>query len=192
MNGTEQAFRLIVLRWPNPQPNLFEADRYCYHAVATNRKEAASEVIWKHNGRGQSENWHKELKIGLGMEQMPCGQFEANAMYFAIGVLAYNLAQLLKRQVLPAVVSHGDGGHAALEGVSAGGQVGAPRARLGAADQSRPGEMASYCNPRDSVARRCRPERRREKRAVVGQLRSGVRVWRKITPGRNREPLIMN
>ena len=101
MNGTEQAFRLIVLRWPNPQPSLFEADRYCYHAVAANREEAASAVIWKHNGRGNSENWHKELKSGLGMEQMPCGQFKANAMYFAIGVLAYNLAQLLKRQVLP-------------------------------------------------------------------------------------------
>jgi hypothetical protein len=102
MNGTEQAFRLIVLRWPNPQPNLFAADRYGYHAVAANREEPASAVIWKHNGRGNSENWHKELKSGLGMEQMPCGQFEANAMYFAIGVLAYNLAQLLKRQVLPA------------------------------------------------------------------------------------------
>jgi hypothetical protein len=102
MNGTEQAFRLIVLRWPNPQPNLFEADRYGYHAVAANREEPASAVIWKHNGRGNSENWHKELKSGLGMEQMPCGQFEANALYFAIGVLAYNLAQLLKRQVLPA------------------------------------------------------------------------------------------
>ena len=58
-------------------------------------------MIWKHNGRGQCENWHKELKIGMGMEQMPCGEFEANAMYFAIGVLAYNLAQLLKRRVLP-------------------------------------------------------------------------------------------
>jgi hypothetical protein len=101
MNGTEQAFRLIVLRWPNPQPNLFEASSYCYHAVATNREEPAREVIWKHKGRGQCENWHKELKLGMGMEQMPCGQFEANAMYFAIGVLAYNLAQLLKRQVLP-------------------------------------------------------------------------------------------
>ncbi len=101
MNGTEQAFRLIVLRWPNPQPNLFEAERYSYHAVATNREESASEVIWKHNGRGQCENWHKELKAGLAMEQMPCGEFEANAMYFAIGVLAYNLAQLLKRRVLP-------------------------------------------------------------------------------------------
>jgi len=102
MNGTEQAFRLIVLRWPNPQPSLFAADRYYYHAVATNRQEVASGVIWKHNQRGNSENWHKELKVGFGMEQMPCGQFEANAVYFAIGVLAYNLAQLLKRQVLPA------------------------------------------------------------------------------------------
>jgi hypothetical protein len=102
MNGTEQAFRLMVLRWPNPQPNLFEAERYCYHAVASNREEPASEVVWKHNQRGESENWHKELKVGFGMEQMPCGQLEANALYFAIGVLAYNLGQLLKRRVLPA------------------------------------------------------------------------------------------
>jgi hypothetical protein len=102
MNGTDQAFRLIVLRWPNPQPNLFESGSWCYHAVATNRVGPAREVIWKHNGRGQSENWHQELKLGIGMEQMPCGQFEANALYFAIGVLAYNLAQVLKKRVLPA------------------------------------------------------------------------------------------
>jgi hypothetical protein len=101
MNETKQAFRLTVLRWLNPQPSLFESERYGYYAVATNREESAAEVIWKHNQRGNSENWHKELKIGVGMEQMPCGQFEANALYFAIGVLAYNLAQLLKRQVLP-------------------------------------------------------------------------------------------
>ncbi|MDE3179415.1 MAG: transposase [Acidobacteriota bacterium] len=101
MNGTEQAFRLIALRWPNPQPNLFEAERFCYHAVATSREESACALIWRHNGRGESENWHKELKAGLGMEQMPCGEFGANAMYFALGVLAYNLAQVLKRQVLP-------------------------------------------------------------------------------------------
>ncbi len=101
MNETKQAFRLIVLRWLNPQPSLFESERHCYHAVASNREESAAEVIWKHNGRGQSENWHKELKLDMGMEQMPCGQRAANALYFAIGVLAYNLAQLLKRRVLP-------------------------------------------------------------------------------------------
>ena len=79
----------------------FETEQYGYHAVATNRVASATEVIWQHNGRGQSENWHKELKLDVGIEQMPCGQKEANGLYFAIGVLAYNLAQLLKRRVLP-------------------------------------------------------------------------------------------
>lgn len=37
------------------------------------------------------ENHIKELKIGIGMEQMPCGEFEANRMYFSIGVLTHNL-----------------------------------------------------------------------------------------------------
>ena len=103
MNHSKQAFRLIVLRWENPQPGLFEQSRYCYHAVASNRPqtETATEVIRKHNARGESENWHKELKVGYAMEQMPCGETAANAMYFAIGVLAYNLGVLLKEDVLP-------------------------------------------------------------------------------------------
>jgi Transposase DDE domain group 1 len=106
LNETKQAFRLLVLRWPNPQPSLFEASEYCYHAVATNRAERASEIIWRHNERGASENWHKELKLGFGMEQLPCGQFAANALFFAIGVLAYNLGLVLKAEVLPAEYRH--------------------------------------------------------------------------------------
>lgn len=103
---SKEAFRLIVLRWPNPQPSLFEANAYCYHAVATNREQGASEIIWEHNQRGESENWHKELKLGFGMEQLPCGQFAANALFFAIGVLAYNLGVLLKAEVLPKEYRH--------------------------------------------------------------------------------------
>ncbi len=59
-------------------------------------------MVHLHNQRGESENWHKELKLGYGMEQLPCGELEANAMFFGIGVLAYNLGVLLKAQVLPA------------------------------------------------------------------------------------------
>ena len=40
------------------------------------------------------------------MEQMPCGELEANAMFFAIGVLAYNLGVLLKAQLLPEEYRH--------------------------------------------------------------------------------------
>ena len=85
LNGTEPAFRLMVLRWPNPPPSLLEADRYGNQAVATNREERGREVIWKHKPRGQGEKGQKELKVGLGMEQMRCGQREAKALYFAIG-----------------------------------------------------------------------------------------------------------
>ena len=62
-----------MLRWKNPQPSLLEADRYCYEAVATNRKERVREVIWKHNERGNGENGHKELKIGLGWSRGRAG-----------------------------------------------------------------------------------------------------------------------
>jgi hypothetical protein len=103
LNQSQRAFRLIVVRWKNPQPSLFEAQKYCYHAVASNRPagESASQVLWGHNPRGEAENWHKELKLELGMEQMPCGQQEANALFFAIGVLAYNLSLVLKANLLP-------------------------------------------------------------------------------------------
>jgi hypothetical protein len=108
MEKSKQAFRLLVLRWPNPQPDLFETRPYCYHAVASNREQAesASKVIYRHNQRGESENWHKELKLGFGLEQLPCGQIAANALFFAIGVLAYNLGVLLKAEVLPEQYRH--------------------------------------------------------------------------------------
>lgn len=41
--------------------------------------------------RGEAENWIKELKEGFGMDWMPCWETYANAVYFRIGVIAYNL-----------------------------------------------------------------------------------------------------
>ena len=59
------------------------------------------EVLKRHNQRGQAENFNKELKIGLGMERMPCGQTHANAVFFRIGVIAYNLFIGFKRLSCP-------------------------------------------------------------------------------------------
>jgi hypothetical protein len=96
MEKTEGAFRLIVIRRPY-QGTLFaeEDEKVKYAVIATNRTESAEEVVSWYNQRGQcSENRIKELKIGFGMERMPCGQLRANAMFFRIGVLAYNLFRL--------------------------------------------------------------------------------------------------
>ena len=95
MNETKKAFRLVVKRWGRRQGELFEnGGQYFYHAVATNwleEEKDTQEVLDWHNQRGQAENFNKELKIGFGMERMPCGQSYANAVFFRIGVMAYNL-----------------------------------------------------------------------------------------------------
>jgi hypothetical protein len=96
MNETKEAFRLVVIRRPF-QGNLFsnEESPERYTVIATNRGGSVEELVKWYNQRGEcSENRIKELKIGFGMERMPCGQFEANAVFFRIGVLAYNIGRL--------------------------------------------------------------------------------------------------
>jgi len=97
LQKTEQPLRLVVQRWRNPQPSLFEPQGWYYHVITTNRDDlSAEEVVRFHNQRGQAENEIRELKIGFGMEQMTSGEFEANALWFALGVLVYNLTQAQK------------------------------------------------------------------------------------------------
>jgi hypothetical protein len=105
MNETKKAFRLVVKREVRRQGELFEkGGQYFYHAVATNwleEEKNTEEALKWHNQRGQAENFNKELKIGVGMERMPCGQSYANAVFFRIGVIAYNLFIGFKRLSCP-------------------------------------------------------------------------------------------
>lgn len=101
MNRSRESFRLVVQRWRNPQLDLFNPQQYCYQVIATDLECHKQEVVWRHNARGNNENQIKELKRGMGMERMPCGQHQANALFFAMGILAYNLSVSLKYLCLP-------------------------------------------------------------------------------------------
>jgi len=104
MNNTDKAFDLIIIRRPW-QPDLLDPqadDSKRYVLVATNIKGKSESIVRWYNKRGEaSENRIKELKIGFSMEYMPCGTTKANAVYFRIGVLAYNLFKLFKMAALP-------------------------------------------------------------------------------------------
>jgi hypothetical protein len=104
MNHAKKAFRLVIKRTLRKQENLFEKEKYFHHVVATNWDEeerTAAEVLQWHNQRGEAENFNKELKNGFAMERMPCGQVEANAVFFRIGIIAYNLFIGFKRLSCP-------------------------------------------------------------------------------------------
>ncbi len=98
MNTCSSAFRMVVLRWKDPK-NL---KAYCYHAMATNIDScSAQEIIWTYNSRSCGENDIKELKNGFGMHRLPCGDFNANAVYFGFGVLCLNLFIAQKFLTMP-------------------------------------------------------------------------------------------
>ena len=102
MNKTDKAFRLTVMRHPREQDLFEDKSPYRYHAIASNRpnEDAAATMEWYCKRGDTSENRIKDLKIGFGMEYMPCGSFHANAVFFAIGALTYNLYLGFRAQAL--------------------------------------------------------------------------------------------
>lgn len=99
-NRGKMAFKIVVIRWQDSQPELFRK-LYNYHVIATNLDVDDEKVVWEYNDRAYVENHIKELKGGFGMEGVPCGDFGANSMYFAIGVMTYNLWIAQKLLILP-------------------------------------------------------------------------------------------
>ena len=83
------------------------AGSYIYRAVATNRNKLSdSQIIHWYNQRAEdSENRIKELKLDFGGDTLPCSDFNANALYFLISALSYNLFALM-RQLLPEESAH--------------------------------------------------------------------------------------
>ena len=121
LDGYEQAFTLVVQRTPKRGQQSLDlgedgADdestmtdgRYIYRALATNRDTLSdSEIIHWYNQRGEdSENRIKELKSDFAGERLPCGQFEANALYFHLCVTAYNLFVLFRHSLPPEWHTH--------------------------------------------------------------------------------------
>ena len=90
--------RILILRWKNPEPDLFDSSPYCYCVIGTNNKEIEPmEWLEEHNGRmGSIEHLNKEIKTGLGCDYTPSHEFEKNRGYFLLGVLAHNMVQIMK------------------------------------------------------------------------------------------------
>ena len=97
------AHRLIVLRWPKEQKELFDKEPYEYHAVLTSLDNwTAGLVLQFHRNRQDgSENVNKELKGGFGLEKLPCREMMANAAYFQVALLASTVFAATKYLALP-------------------------------------------------------------------------------------------
>ena len=64
--------------------------------IATNSRVPSRKVVRVYNGRGDVENRIKEGKNTLRWDKTSCHQFEANEARLKMGVLAYNLLQIIR------------------------------------------------------------------------------------------------
>jgi len=97
------AFRMVVIRWPKEQAELFDKDPHEYHAVATSFDDwSAGLVLQFHRSRQDgSENVNKELSGGFGLSKLPCREMLANAAYFQVALLANTVFAAMKHLALP-------------------------------------------------------------------------------------------
>lgn len=102
MKNSNHVFRLVVQRELNQKPDLFGP--YRYYGIITNipkKEKTPEDIIWHHRGRGNCEKYIEDTKYGVNLRFVPCGQLKANAMYYNIGILSFNLLKLMQMLVLP-------------------------------------------------------------------------------------------
>ncbi len=110
------SYRYLAIREPLAQPDLpgleaaqlpfptmdfGEARRHKLFGLVTNRALPGEELIWWHRERcGKSEEAHAVMKDDLAGGRLPSWNFGANAAWWAVMILAFNLNAAMKRLVL--------------------------------------------------------------------------------------------
>ena len=96
--------RYLAIRVRPRQTELFsDGNAYHYYAVVTNRWEIDGEELlrWQRERCGSVEKVHDVMKNDLAGGVMPCGRYYANAAWWRLNCLCYNVISVMKRKALP-------------------------------------------------------------------------------------------
>lgn len=104
---TARPLRYIALRIRSAQGALFD-DSPKYLAVVTNREEltATALVRWHWEKAGTIELLHDVTKNDLAAGLFPSGKFGANAAWYRLNLLTYNVLSVLRQRALPERFRH--------------------------------------------------------------------------------------
>lgn len=95
--GSQQTFEFAAVRF-RKEGEMFS--NYRFLACEGARRDAAA-IFARHKLKGEKEQLLKEVLRGLDLHHPPCAELQANAMFYAIAALAYNLLVTVKLLYLP-------------------------------------------------------------------------------------------
>jgi len=93
----EATFEFAVVRFRKAGEMFWN---YRFLACEGARRDAAA-IFARHKLKGEKEQLLKEVLRGLDLHHPPCAELNANAMFYAIAALAYNLLVTVKLLCLP-------------------------------------------------------------------------------------------
>jgi len=102
----DKARRMVVIRKrltnrPDPQMPLFTLECYSYQVIATNITDMPPGKVWEfYKGRAVIENRIEEVKNQFNLSKIPSSDYMANACYFQMVMVAYNLTNWFRRLLL--------------------------------------------------------------------------------------------
>lgn len=95
--GSPKTFHFAVVRFRRADEMFWN-----YRFVACDEKRQNGAAIFaRHKLKGEKEQLLKEVLRGLDLHHPPCAELNANAMFYAIAALAYNLLVAVKLLCLP-------------------------------------------------------------------------------------------
>jgi hypothetical protein len=89
-------YRLIVVRKREDQRALFPEFEYSYRLYITNTRWSPHKVVRFNRKRADAENLIREPKQGYALDHILSEDFLANAVFFQLELLAYNLVEVFK------------------------------------------------------------------------------------------------
>jgi hypothetical protein len=101
----EQERNFLVIRKPKPtkrsaQLTLFSEPAYIYQAIVTNSTLSKEEIFAKYNSGAVVEGFIKELAYEFFIDRINSQKYLANAAYFALKCITYNLVHLFKELIV--------------------------------------------------------------------------------------------
>jgi hypothetical protein len=105
-----RSFRYQAASWDRPRRVIAKVEHHLGELfprvgfIVTTLTETNRAVVRFYNQRGTTEQWIKEGKAATHWTRLSCHRFRANEVRLLLGVIAYNLGNLVRRLVLPVAI----------------------------------------------------------------------------------------
>ena len=105
-----RSFRYQAASWNRPRRVIAKIEHHLGELfprvgfIVTTLTGTNRAIVRFYNQRGTAEQWIKEGKTATHWRRLSCHRFRANKVRLLLGVIAYNLGNLLRRLVLPVAI----------------------------------------------------------------------------------------